>query len=296
MSSPASRENPLHLLGAGFGHHHRALLLVDFVVDLFAGIEFGDEGVDGVVEIGAVVERTGNDERRARLVDQDRVHLVDDRVGVSALHHLRELVLHVVAQVIEAELVIGAVSDVAGIGFLPLLVVEPVHDHADREPEELIDLPHPFGVAFGEVVVDRHHMDAFAGERVQIHRKRRDQCFAFAGLHLGDRALVQDHAADQLDVEMALAERAFGRFADRGESRHQEFVERRAGRDLLAEFVGAGAQRLVGERRELGLQRIDLVDAGLIGAHAPVVGRAENLAGEGADHRGAFLVVRSNGH
>ena len=45
-----------------------------------------------------VLERTGNDERRARLVDEDRVDLVDDRVVVTALHHLRALVLHVVAR------------------------------------------------------------------------------------------------------------------------------------------------------------------------------------------------------
>ena len=47
-----------------------------------------NELVDGVVELGAVVERAGDDQRRARLVDQDRVHLVDDGVVVAALHHL----------------------------------------------------------------------------------------------------------------------------------------------------------------------------------------------------------------
>ncbi len=52
---------------------------------------------------------------------------------------------------------------------------------------------------------------------------------------------------------------------------------------------------VVGERRELGLQRVDRVDAGLIGLDAPVVGRAENLAGEGADHRESFLVVVRTG-
>ena len=53
---------------------------------------------------------------------------------------------------------------------------------------------------------------------------------------------------------------------------------------LLAEFGGAGFQRLVGERGELGLQRVDSVNAGLISLHPPVVGGAEKLAGERADH------------
>jgi hypothetical protein len=53
-------------------------------------------------------------------------------------------------------------------------------------------------------------MHALAGERVEIDRQRRDQRLAFAGLHLGDRCLqVQHHAADQLHVEMPLAEATF---------------------------------------------------------------------------------------
>jgi hypothetical protein len=66
-------------------------------------VEPRDVGVDGVVEIGAVVERAGNDQRRARLVDQDGVDFVDDGEGMPALHHLLELVLHVVAQIVEAD-------------------------------------------------------------------------------------------------------------------------------------------------------------------------------------------------
>ena len=39
--------------------------------------------------------------------------LVDDGVAVPALHHVLEPVLHIVAQIVEAELVVGAVGDVA---------------------------------------------------------------------------------------------------------------------------------------------------------------------------------------
>ena len=222
----------LHLLHAGFGQVDGALLLVDLVVGL---VELEDVGVDGVVEFGAVVERAGDDQRRARLVDQDRVHLVDDGEDVPALDHVLQPVLHVVAQIVEAELVVGAVGDVAVVGLLALLVVEPVHDDADGQPEEVVDLAHPLGVALGEVVVDGDDMHAAAGERVEIDRQRRDQRLAFAGLHLGDLAFVQDHAADQLHVEMALAERALGRLAHGGEGRHQDVVERLAVGDLRLE-------------------------------------------------------------
>jgi hypothetical protein len=60
--------------------------------------------------------RAGDDQRRARLVDQDRVDLVDDRVVEAALDALLGAEGHVVAQVVEAELVVGPVGDVGGVG------------------------------------------------------------------------------------------------------------------------------------------------------------------------------------
>ncbi len=209
---------------------------------------------------------------------------VDDGVEVAALDHVLQPVLHVVAQVIEAVFVVGAVSDVAGIGILALGIVEAVHDDADGEAEEVIDLPHPFGVALCQVVVDGDDMDAVAGQRIEIDRQRRDQRFAFAGLHLGDVAFVQHHAADQLDVEMPLAEGAFGRLTHRGKGGNQNVVQRLAVSELLAELDGACFQRLVGKRGDLGLEGVNGVDARLIPLDAPIVGGAEKPAGERADH------------
>ena len=278
----------LDLLHAGFGQRHRALLLVDVVVGL---VELREEGVDGVVEFRAVVERAGDDQGRARLVDQDRVDFVDDGVEVAALDHVLQPVLHVVAQIVEAVFVVGAVGDVARIGFLALGIVEAMDDDADGKAEEVVDLAHPFGVAAGEVVVDGDDVDALAGERIEIDRKRRHQRLAFAGLHLGDVALVQHHAADQLHVEMALAERALGRLAHRGEGRNQDVVERLALGELLAELGGARLQRLVRQGGDLGLERVDGVDAGLVSLDPPVIGGTEKLAGERADHA-KFLFLR----
>ena len=63
---------------------------------------------------------------------------------------------------------------------------------------------------------------------------------------------------------MALAEGALGRLAAGGERRHQDVVEAPAVRDLLLEILGARPQRLVGERLQLLLQRVDLGDPRLI--------------------------------
>ena len=60
--------------------------------------------------------------------------------------------------------------------------------------------------------------------------------------------LVQDHAADQLHVEVPHVERAAAGLADDGEGFGQQVVERLAVGEPLAELDGLAAQLLVGER------------------------------------------------
>ncbi len=65
---------------------------------------------------------------------------------------------------------------------------------------ELIHGAHPLGVALSQVVVHRHQVDALAGQRIQEDGQRGYQRLAFARRHLGDLALVQHHAAEELHV------------------------------------------------------------------------------------------------
>ena len=90
-------------------------------------------------------------------------------------------------------------------------------------------------------------MHALAVQGVEVGGQGRHQRLALAGLHLGDAALVQHHAADQLHVEMALAQRALGGLAHHGERLDQQVVQGLAGGQALPELVGLGAQRLVVE-------------------------------------------------
>mgnify|MGYP001166443600 CR=1 FL=1 len=56
---------------------------------------------------------SGDDERHARLIDEDRVALVDDaKVELGAQHRLRRAHRQVVAQVVKAELRVGHVRHV----------------------------------------------------------------------------------------------------------------------------------------------------------------------------------------
>ena len=86
-----------------------------------------------------------------------------------------------------------------------------------------------------------------AGEAVEVHGHGGDERLALAGLHLGDVAVVEDDAAQDLDVEGSHAEGALGGLARDGERLEQEVVEQLAVLVALAELGRLGAQLLVAE-------------------------------------------------
>ena len=108
-----------------------------------------------------------DDQRRSGLVDEDVVDLVDDGEEALPLHPLLEVDDHVVAEVVEAELIVGAVDDVGPVGFAAAHRAEVdqpfvgrrvaglederlvVGDHPDAHAEEVVDGPHPLRVTPG---------------------------------------------------------------------------------------------------------------------------------------------------
>ena len=221
-----------------------------------------------------------------RLVDQDRVHFVDDCEVVTALHEVREVELHVVAQVVEAVFVVGPVRDVRSVGDLPLLIVQLVLDDADRHPEEPVDLAHPLGVAAGEVVVHRDDVDALALERVQVGGQRRDERLALARLHFRDPALVQHDAANELDVEMPHVQGAASGLANDRERFRQDVVERGAVGHALAQLRRLLAQHQVAQGLDGRLERVDGFDDRADLLQLTFVLRAEDFREQAIDHEG----------
>ncbi len=63
-----SVEKLLDLFGADFGEDGCLLLLVDLKI---FRLKSWNESVDEVVEVGAIFERAGNDQRRTRFVNED---------------------------------------------------------------------------------------------------------------------------------------------------------------------------------------------------------------------------------
>ena len=140
-----------------------------------------------------------------------------------------------------------------------------MHDDPDGEPEELVDAAHPLGVAAGQVVVHRNQVHTLAGQRVQVDGQGGDQRLAFAGLHLSDGAAVQDHAADELHVEVAHVDHAAAGLPADGKRLGQDAIQRLAVGDALPESDGLAAQVVVAEAEQPAFK---LADARDDGAHA----------------------------
>ena len=213
-----------------------------------------------LVGAGGLGAGARDDERCARLVDQDGVDLVDDGVVVAALHTLLGAGDHVVAQVIEAELGVGAVGDVGLVGRALELERHVVLEQTDSHAQVLVDAAHPLGVALGKVIVDGNDVHALAGDSVEVAGQGGDEGLAFAGLHLGDVTLVQRHGADELHIKVAHAHGALGSLTHGGKGLGEHVVERLAVGVALAELVGLAAELFLGHLLKLGLKTVDLVN------------------------------------
>ncbi len=209
---------------------------------------------------------------------------------MAALDELGGEERHVVAQIVEAHLVVRAVGDVRGIGGAALRTGETVDDEADLQPHEAVDLAHPLAVAPGKIVVHGDDVHALAGDGVQIGREHGDERFALAGLHFRNAPLMQHDAADELHAEGLHAQNAPARLAHGGECLRQQVVERLAVFIARFEFFGLGAQSLVAQRGIFIAQRLDLIDEGKESFYLPVAAGAEQFFNN--THSFAFPALR----
>ena len=182
---------------------------------------------------------------------------------MTALDQVLGALGHVVAQVVEAELVVGAVGDVTGV-LLTALDGRLAHeDAAGGQPQEAVDTPHEVGLVLGEVVVDGDDVDALAGQCPQVGGHRGHERLTLTSLHLGDVAAVEGSAAHDLNVVGAHAQHAVGGLHDRGEGLGKQIVECLAVLVALLELVSHVAQFGVGELAVLLGKRLDLVGDGI---------------------------------
>ena len=125
-SASWSGPHPSSRLGVpepGVGEGDVPLVLVDAVVDAGRAARATGAAMRWW-SIGGRRRLAGDDERHARLVDQDEVRFVDDGVVERALHDVGGFDDRVVAQEVEAGFLGRDVRDVGGVGRPALVAVE----------------------------------------------------------------------------------------------------------------------------------------------------------------------------
>ena len=127
-------------------------------------------------------------------------------------------------------------------------------------------------------------MHALAGEGVEVGGHGGHQGLAFTGLHFGDLALVQDDAADELDVEGTQAQDPGGGLPHRGEGLGQEVVQGLLLVEALPELCGLGPKPGVGQGPVFGLQGVDGVHQGRHPLELALVFTAEDFFEDKFDH------------
>ena len=266
----------LNLVDARLQDADRLLLLIDLVV-LVARQQARDARELDVPAVQVAVRGTRNDERGTGLVDEDRVDLIDDDESMAALDHILGDLRHVVAQVVEAELVVRAIGDVAGVHLAALGRRLAHEDAAARHAQEVVDAAHQIRLVLRQVVVNRHDVHALAGQGTQVGGHGGDQGLTFTGLHFRDLALVQGDAAHDLNVEGTHAQDSPRGLTDRRERLHQDVVQGLALFEAVLELLGLGLQLLVRQGLEVLLHGINLRCEAIQLAQHAAFARAKDL-------------------
>src|SRR5678815_1905191 len=99
--------------------------------------------------------RSGNDQRSSRIIDQNTIGFIHHRKVMFALHHFFRRMNHVVAEIIKAKFIIGAVSNVSEIGFSPVITVWLVFiDAINSYSKPFKNSSIPFLVATSQIIID----------------------------------------------------------------------------------------------------------------------------------------------
>ena len=182
-------KHALHLLYAAVGDGDGFLFQVNREIRVLH--QAGNHPGEGLVLLRRFFSRAADDKRSPGFVNEYVVHFIHDGVVQRALHALVEVDHHVVPQVVEAELVVGAVSDISivsllagyrlqaapsgifGFGFVLRVILKGsfVLNGGHAQAQSVKDGPHPVAIPFGQVVVDGDQMAAFAGDGVEVQRQ-----------------------------------------------------------------------------------------------------------------------------
>ena len=269
VSEVVDMEKLLHFLDAVLSQVHRLLLFIDDKISCLlnilshdgvhlgelaarlAPLELAGKNVARLIKLGGLPALSGYDQRSPRLIDENRVDLVDDRIVKPSLYKLLFIDHHIVSQIIKSKLIVRHISDIAVVCRPALIVVHAVQHDSYGKPEELMHLSHPLGITLCQIIVDCDDMDAFSLKGVEICRQCGHQRLTFSCLHLGNPSLMKDDSADQLNSVVSHAERSRSALAHDCICLRQDIVKRLPVFQALFKFPRLAPQLFIAESLHL---------------------------------------------
>ena len=103
-------ERLLYFFDSRLSRHDQSLLFIDFVVDFWA--ERSNDRSKLVIEPSCFISWSRDDQWGSRLVDQNRVDLINDGETVTSLDHLLSRAGHVVAKIVKTKFCVCPVGHV----------------------------------------------------------------------------------------------------------------------------------------------------------------------------------------
>ena len=155
-----------NFIDARFENTDGAFFLVYLVIFIFFKNVFCDAREFTVPTVRFTCSWSRDNKRGTRLVNQDRIDLINNGKVMPALYLLVNGPCHIVTQIIEAKLVIRTVGNIGFILFTALVRVHRRENHARFHTKEPVDTTHQIRLVFGKVIIHRHHVHAFATECV----------------------------------------------------------------------------------------------------------------------------------
>ena len=118
------------------------------------------QNIAGFIQLCGLTALAGNNKGRPGLVNEHRIHLIDNGKVQITKNELLFIDHHIVPQVIKTELIIRHISDIAAVGFSPFIRLHGIQHNAYPHAQKLMYLSHPLRITFGQIIVDSDNMDS----------------------------------------------------------------------------------------------------------------------------------------
>ena len=162
-----------------------------------------DERLDLIIDlIFALLHGPAYDEGSPGFIDQDAVHFIHDGIKMFPVDALLGIKLHIVAQVVESELIIRAIGNIAFVGLFPLRIIHPVDNDSHTESQGVINYTHPVGIPLCQVIVDRNQVNPPTRQGIQIERECCGKSLSLTGFHFSNFPVVKNHSSDKLCIKV----------------------------------------------------------------------------------------------